>query len=63
MHRHADHRSRIALFALVLGALLATLSVTTVGAASFVVTVDHTTDDTNACATSGMDACSPAGRY
>jgi len=58
MHRHADHHTRIALFALVLAALLATLSVTAVGATNFSVTVTTTVDSSNACATSGMDACS-----
>ncbi|MDQ6834535.1 MAG: CSLREA domain-containing protein, partial [Chloroflexota bacterium] len=51
MHRHADHHTRIALFALVLAALLATLSVTAVGAANFFVTVTTTADRNTTCVT------------
>lgn len=60
--RVTDQRTRGPRFGMVaalLGALLlVTLSATTVGAATFTVTVDHTTDDTNGCATTGAVPCS-----
>jgi len=50
---------RCGMVAALLGALLlATFSATSVGAANFAVTVDHTADDTNGCATTGAGPCS-----
>lgn len=59
VHGSADARVSLRDGSALLGTLLlATLSATAVGAASFAVTVDHTADDNNACATSGAAPCS-----